>query len=125
MTIEYQRQQAKAMRQYFQNLKLAETVERSKCVGMGGGEPSPMQRVCAVLRRHHRPSRQLHCLHLLLLMHASAASLRSAQWLLWQARAIGNAYLPTRCIHDPSAAACVHALLPPGCCLHTTPILGR
>lgn len=32
VTIEYQRQQAKAMRQYFQNLKLAETVERSKCV---------------------------------------------------------------------------------------------
>ncbi|KAL4452085.1 hypothetical protein ABPG75_007747 [Micractinium tetrahymenae] len=33
VTIEYQRQQAKAMRQYFQNLKLAETVERSKVFG--------------------------------------------------------------------------------------------
>ncbi len=30
VTIEYQRQQAKAMRQYFQNLKLTETVEKSK-----------------------------------------------------------------------------------------------
>lgn len=30
VTIEYQRQQAKAMRQYFQSLKLNETVEKSK-----------------------------------------------------------------------------------------------
>lgn len=33
VTIEYQRQQAKAMRQYFQNLKLNETVEKSKVFG--------------------------------------------------------------------------------------------
>jgi hypothetical protein len=33
VTIEYQRQQAKAMRQYFQSLKLSETVEKSKVFG--------------------------------------------------------------------------------------------
>ncbi|PSC71191.1 low CO2 and stress-induced one-helix [Micractinium conductrix] len=33
VSIEYQRQQAKAMRQYFQNMKMSETVEKAKVFG--------------------------------------------------------------------------------------------
>lgn len=36
--MEYQRQQAKAMQQYFKSLKFADTVEKAKCVAGVGGD---------------------------------------------------------------------------------------
>lgn len=50
VTIEYQRQQAKAMRQYFKNLKAAETVERSKCVGIDGRGTGSLPCLCLAPR---------------------------------------------------------------------------